>query len=45
MPPKGDRPGITGVLKFDGTGNRLVELEAVVARDGKFGPVTLPPEP
>jgi len=45
MPPKGERPGITGTLKFDALGNRVVELEAVVAREGKFGRVEAPPKP
>lgn len=36
FPPRDELPGITGPLRFDSTGNRLVELELVVARNGRF---------
>lgn len=36
FPPREEQPGITGPLRFDATGNRLVQLEIVVARNGRF---------
>jgi ABC-type branched-subunit amino acid transport system substrate-binding protein len=36
LPPRDEQPGITGPLRFDSTGNRLVELELVIARNGRF---------
>jgi ABC-type branched-subunit amino acid transport system substrate-binding protein len=40
LPLKREVAGATGVLKFDAVGNRIVELEAIIVRQGRFEPVT-----